>query len=113
MRTISSRFALALAGVLAIAAVPAAGNAAGLHAPSIKVDHRDLDLTSEQGQATLQRRIAHAAEVACAPAEKRRLSERSEYLACREAAAVAGTQKFEAVVAAATANKQVAANTEK
>ncbi len=62
------KFTAPLAAI-AVALVPVPAFAGDAKAPSIRVDYSDLDLASERGRNTLDRRIEAAAKALCpAPA---------------------------------------------
>ncbi|WP_347302665.1 UrcA family protein [Croceibacterium sp. TMG7-5b_MA50] len=73
---------LIAAGVLSgIAALPAAAKA-GSEDASVSVSHADLDLTTEAGQTTLNRRLNSAARQVCAYHGGRSLAMSQEAARC-------------------------------
>jgi UrcA family protein len=107
MFTKTASIALALAVSVGAAAPAAMAN--DLVSRNVEISYSDLNLSSREGQEQLHRRIVRAAELACAPAEPKRLGEKRDFNACREAAISAVVPKFERIVAAA-ASRQVADN---
>lgn len=77
---------------------------------SVAVRYADLDLKSQAGKATLERRIAFAAETVCGPADTLSYHSRRSVAGC-EARAIANAGRATVdVIAAAESTLRVAAN---
>jgi UrcA family protein len=68
---------------------------------SVSVSYADLNLTSELGQQTLQRRIGGAARVVCIYDDSKDLNLQSATKSCRSGAVADAQPAYEAAVAAA------------
>lgn len=66
LKTLPAMAALAIASALVVPTVSQAAET-----DSVRVSYADLDLRSDPGRASLQGRIAHAAEVLCGSADHR------------------------------------------
>lgn len=86
---------------------------AGLSTPAFaKAETRevriaDLDLTTAQGQQTLDARLDSAARASCGAPGSRSLQALAAHRRCREAALAAARPQADRAVAAAMANRQV------
>ena len=69
---------------------------------SVRVSFADLNLASDLGQHTLQRRITGAARTVCVIEDSRELALASATKACRNDAIASGRPAYEAAVASAT-----------
>jgi UrcA family protein len=92
---------LALAALATASAllVPTASQAAT--ANSYRVSYADLNLASDNGRQTLERRIAFGARVVCEIEDSRELALAAATNACRSDASQGAQPAFEAAVAAA------------
>jgi UrcA family protein len=99
---LSTTLAILAAGAPALAASPA-GN-------STVVRYNDLNLATEDGQATLNRRIAQAAKSVCWQADGPTLTDRAQYAACRSTALASAQPKLNAVIASARSDHRYAMN---
>jgi UrcA family protein len=97
----STAFAI-LRGVPAMAA-DTAGNSTVVH-------YSDLNLATEDGQATLNRRITQAANKVCWQADGPTLTDRAQYAACRSTALASAQPTLNAVIAAARSDHRYAMN---
>jgi UrcA family protein len=104
----SASLALA-AGLVAIGTPAAAASPAG-EDKSVVVRHGDLDLTNDNGVATLNRRIDTAARSVCGTFHAADLSARGRALSCRKVARANAVNDVELAVAAARSGQQLAAN---
>jgi UrcA family protein len=68
---------------------------------SVSVSYADLNLTSELGQQTLQRRIGGAARVVCIYDDSKDLNLQSATKSCRSGAVADAQPAYEAAVASA------------
>ena len=93
---------------LVIAAVPA--SAATEEKFVSEVRYGDLNLTTDVGVATLQRRIGNAARKECGYADARDLSASMAAASCRKAAISAAAPKVELAVANARNGQKLAAH---
>jgi UrcA family protein len=84
-----------------MAAVSSAGpaRAADTDTTSVKVHYRDLDLTTDAGEAALKQRIARAATNICGPVGGRTLDDWSRYNTCRNTAIASASPQMDAVIA--------------
>lgn len=95
-------------GTSAIVAVPAS---AGTYEPfASEVRYGDLNLTTDEGVAQLQRRIGNAARKECGYADARDINASQAVAACRRAAISATAPKVELAVASARSGQKLAAN---
>ena len=94
--------AMLAAGAPAIAA-DAAGN-------STVVRYNDLNLSTPEGEAALNRRIAKAADKVCWQADGPTLNEHLQYDACRSTALASAQPKLNAVIASARSDHRYAMN---
>ncbi len=99
---LSTAFAILTATAPAMAAGPA-DNSTGVH-------YSDLDLATEDGQAALNRRIAHAADKVCWQADGPTLTDHEQYAACRSTALASAQPKLNAVIASARSGHRYAMN---
>jgi UrcA family protein len=96
------------AGLVTFAVSPAQ---AELDAPrSVLVRYGDLDLKSDAGRATLDKRIAFAAGTVCGPADGLSYSSRRSVAACEERAIANASRGLVEVFASAQGEIRVAAN---
>lgn len=79
--------------------VPTASQAATSH--SVRVSYADLNLASDAGRGTLERRISYAAKTVCEIEDSRELALASATRLCRNDAIESGRPSFEAAVSAA------------
>ncbi|MGF7150670.1 UrcA family protein [Sphingomonas zeicaulis] len=79
------------------------------HAAPIRVEYRDLNLSSAQGVALLDRRIRTAVDRACANWSADTLKRRTEFAACRRAKIQEVAAQRDRAVAKSRAGTQVAA----
>lgn len=94
----SYTFLLAAAAAAAVAAPAAAAQA---EAASVTVNTADLDLSSEQGAARLDRRIRTAAAGICGPLGSRSLAEFNSFETCRTQAITDAQGEVRTMIAAA------------
>jgi UrcA family protein len=94
--------------VLAILATATPTFAASPAGNSTVVRYSDLNLATEDGQATLNRRIAHAAEKVCWQADGPTLTDHQQYAACLAAALASAQPKLNAVIASARSDRRYA-----
>jgi UrcA family protein len=82
-------------------AVSSAGpaRAADSDTRSMVIHYRDLDLTTNAGEAALKQRVARAAANICGPADGRTLDDRAHYNACRNTAIASASPQMNAVIA--------------
>ena len=99
---LSTTLAVLAAGVPAMAAGPA-GNSTVVH-------YGDLNLATVDGQAALNRRIAHAADKVCWQADGPTLTEHQQYAACRSTALASAQPTLNAVIASARSEHRYAMN---
>lgn len=96
-------FAAAAIGAMLISAPVLADEADGADAPKVSVEHSDLDLTNEKGQAVLERRVLAAARKVCrtgyVATGTRVLS--PEQKQCLEAAKASAKRQVAAIIEAA------------
>jgi len=85
--------------VATLAATPA--NAGGQDSRSMRVGYSDLNLRSDAGRDSLQRRITNAARVVCVIEDSRQLALRASTRNCRSAAVESARPAYEAAMAAA------------
>jgi UrcA family protein len=85
--------------IASLAATPA--NARGQDPSSIRVGYADLDLRSDAGRSSLQRRITNAAQVVCVIEDTHELALRTSTRNCRTAAVESARPAYEAAVSAA------------
>lgn len=86
----------------ALGTITLVGPAHAAEAPRVSVSFADLDLTSEAGRATLERRIDRAAEAACAGAKANTGTRiQSTYRACLKEARGNVAKQVERAVASA------------
>lgn len=105
----NARFAPMIAFVgFALAASPAL--AGGVEKVSADVRYGDLNLTSEQGAATLNRRIALAAEKVCGRPDRRDIKASQAASSCRADAIAAAKPTVELAIANARNGQSYAAN---
>lgn len=97
-----------LGTTLAIVAAPA--SAATYEKFASEVRYGDLNLTTDEGVAQLQRRISNSARKACGHADGRDLTASQAAAACRQAAISAAAPKVELAVANARNDQKLAAN---
>lgn len=99
-----NRTALAAAALaLTAAAIPApvlAGTASGDAVMQVYVGHADLDLASDKGVATLDRRLRNAARAICG-ANANDIARRVQAQACQTRTLASATQSRSAAIAAA------------
>ena len=74
---------------------------------SVRVSYADLDLASQLGQHSLQRRITFAARVVCVIEDTRQLELASATNVCRSGAIEGAQPAYEAAVAAAMRHPSV------
>jgi UrcA family protein len=96
--------------VLAILAAGAPAMAADATGNSTVVRYSDLNLASDDGQATLNRRIAQAAKSVCWQADGPTLTEHQDYAACRSTALASAQPTLNAVIASARSDHRYAMN---
>ena len=96
----ASLVAFGLAGSLVL---PAAAQT-----QSVKITSWDLDLTSQSGRDTFERRIHHAIEQVCGPTGGVTMSERMNYVTCSKTARADAMAHFQVAVDAAKSQKVVA-----
>ncbi|WOE75304.1 UrcA family protein [Alterisphingorhabdus coralli] len=77
---------------------------------STTVSYGDLNLNSEAGQQTLERRVKSAARKVCGPRPRLNLSERMDYGRCMDEALDSGEQAMIQIIAAADKGEKLAAN---
>ena len=108
-RTVSKALlASVAAGLVTFAMAPAH---AEIGAPrSVVVRYSDLDLTSENGQARLHKRIAFAAETVCGPADMLNYQSRYATAACENDAIARANRGMVQVFAQAGGTIRVSAN---
>ena len=95
------KFALPII-LVAAAALPAAAHAGQDQAPrSVAVAYDDLDLNSEKGLRSLDRRIRHALNRVCGSPKQGTLSERMDRWSCRNFAQSGATAQRSALLARA------------
>lgn len=87
---------VAVASPVASRAETAAAEPETIHVPA-----GDLDLSTEQGAATLRSRIAHAAVKICGHQDGHTVSEMAPVWACRRAAIAGATPSADALIASA------------
>ena len=80
------KFALIAAAAATVASIAFAAPAGAQDEPSVEVDAGDLDTSTEQGAAELQRRIAMAARRVCGSTGSRTLAAIAHVMTCRESA---------------------------
>jgi UrcA family protein len=97
LKTISALAALAVASALVAPTVSQAEEP-----NSVRVSFADLNLASDLGRHTLQRRIAGAARTVCVIEDSRELALASATNTCRNDAATSARPAYEAAVASAT-----------
>mgnify|MGYP000085450522 FL=1 len=99
------------AAILAIvAAVPAsAGNNTGATYTTSAVQYSDLDLTTQDGQETLQKRVNKAVSKVCGFAGRVTLREQMASKACTKAASRQADQETRTVIARANNGERLAA----
>jgi len=92
---------LAVAAVVVASAlvVPTVSQAAESH--SVRVSYADLNLASDRGQQSLQRRMKYAAVTVCEIEDSRELALAAATNACRSTAIADARPAYEAAVAAA------------
>lgn len=79
----SSTLVLAAIATFGMTALPAHANEAP---PSVRISYADLDLSTNEGQRTLYRRVAQAARAVCLNADPRALSQTSAARRCQNTA---------------------------
>ncbi len=90
-----TKFALTAALVAAALAAPAVTSAnPAFDAASVRVEVRDLDLSTAQGTSRLETRIENAVRSACAVSGRRSTADRSAELRCREQARAAAQRQL-------------------
>jgi UrcA family protein len=99
---------IALTVGIALASTPAL--AGGVEKVNADVRYGDLNLTSEQGAATLHRRIAAAAAKVCGRPDRRDIKAAQAADACRADAIAAATPGVELAIANARNGQSYAAN---
>lgn len=77
-------------------------------APTVRVAHRDLNLSSPQGIAQLDRRLGNAVDLACSAWITDTLKHRADFAACRKAKLAEVAAQREQVIARSGAATQVA-----
>jgi UrcA family protein len=97
LKTLSALAALAVASALVAPTVSQAEEP-----NSVRVSFADLNLASDLGQHTLQRRITGAARSVCVIEDSRELALARATNACRRNAAASARPAYEAAVASAT-----------
>jgi UrcA family protein len=90
---------IAAVAVASTLVVPTVSQAA--ESNSVRVSYADLNLASDYGQQTLQRRIGFAAVVVCQIEDSRELALAAATHVCRNTAIADARPAFEAAVAAA------------
>jgi UrcA family protein len=75
---------LAFIAAAAAATIALAAPATAQDAPVTEVDASDLDISTEQGSAELQRRIAYAARRVCGSPGSRTLAAIEHVMTCRD-----------------------------
>ncbi|MEO1046430.1 MAG: UrcA family protein [Pseudomonadota bacterium] len=116
--TTSSRLARRLGAAALIAGValsPIAAQAGEDRDPnrtyrSVEVQINDLNLESDAGQKTLQRRIKYAAREVCRPAPRLNLRDHSDYRRCMTEALDSGREAIVEVLAAKESGTQLASS---
>ena len=96
--------------VLAILTVGATAFAAEPAGNSTVVRYGDLNLSTADGEAALNHRIAKAADKVCWQADGPTLSDRERYAACRSVAIASAQPKLNAVIASARSDHRYAMN---
>lgn len=96
LKTIPAVAALVVASALV---VPTVTQAQETH--SMRVSYADLNLGSNAGQASLQRRIAGAARIVCVIEDSREMALQAATKDCRSDAIASAEPAYEAAVAAA------------
>ncbi|HEY6049389.1 MAG TPA: UrcA family protein [Sphingomicrobium sp.] len=91
--------ALAALAVATVLVTPTVSQAA--ESDSFRVSYADLNLASNAGQQTLQRRIAHGARVVCVIEDSRELALSTATNICRSDAVARARPAYEAAVASA------------
>jgi UrcA family protein len=97
LKTISALAAVAVASALVAPTVSQAQES-----NSVRVSFADLNLASDLGQYTLQRRITVAARTVCEIEDSRELALASATKVCRNDAIASARPAYEAAVASAT-----------
>lgn len=100
---------IVLAAGAATIAVPASAAEVGT-AKSVIVRHGDLDLTTDGGVDTLNRRVSTAARSVCGTFHAADLAAKQNVLACRKVALNGALTNVELAVSAARSGQQLAAN---
>lgn len=90
---------------LAFAASPAIGQTAG--SSQLAVSYADLDLRTDAGVRTLDRRIRSAVELACGPISSADPAGTNDVLACRTETLASSRAQRDRLIAAANGNAQV------
>ncbi|WP_156679885.1 UrcA family protein [Sphingomonas profundi] len=107
--TIRTLAVSAAATLAAVAGIPA--HAADLgDQRSVEIRHGDLDLTSAQGSAALQRRVRLAVRSVCGTADTRDLAAQQRMAACRAQANAAARPRVDLAIASARSATQLAQN---
>jgi UrcA family protein len=99
--------ALPALAILATGAPALAGGPAG---NSTVVRYSDLNLAREDGQATLNHRIAKAADEVCWQADGPTLTDRQQYAACHATALASAQAKLNAAIASARSDRRDTVN---
>jgi UrcA family protein len=92
---------VAIAAVLAASALLGPTVSQAAESNSVRVSYADLNLASNHGQQSLQRRIGYAAVVVCEIEDSRELALAAATNACRNTAIGDARPAYEAAVAAA------------
>ena len=92
---------LAIAAVLFASALVGPKVSQAAESNSVRVSYADLNLASQRGQQTLQRRMGFAAVVVCQIEDSRELALAAATNDCRNAAIADARPAYEAAVAAA------------
>ncbi|MDB5663034.1 MAG: UrcA family protein [Sphingomonas bacterium] len=107
--TIARIAATTLVAGAALAAAPAVAADFGA-ARTMDVRHGDLDLTSDQGAARLNQRIAVAARAVCGSFHPADLAAKGKALACRNETIARAAPQVELAIAEARGGRQYARN---
>jgi UrcA family protein len=94
--------------ILPLAAALLAAPALAEDAPQLRVSYADLDLSTREGAARLERRVAAAAKVVCGVADTRDIAMQTKTRACRKAALASAQAPMRQAVLAARAERQFA-----
>ena len=105
-KSIFTRTVLAAASATLVATgLSAAANAQSREVRTALVEYGDLDLTSDEGKATLDSRIRGAIRTVCGTFDARVIPDRLDHSRCWEEASLSAQQASVTIIAAAVAGE--------